>query len=78
MSKEYNGYANWTRWNIALWINNDEGLYNIAKEAMEEHPSIHKAADAILKVLHNLGVTHTPDGAKYSRAGIAEALSYWQ
>ena len=30
---EYNGWTNYETWNVALWIQNDEGLYNIAREA---------------------------------------------
>jgi hypothetical protein len=73
----YNGYAIWTRWNVALWINNDEGLYTLAVDMLEQYGSKTKAADAILQFLHELGITHTPDGAKYSRAAIVEALRYW-
>ena len=31
----YNGSANYETWNVALWIGNDEGLYNIAKRCRD-------------------------------------------
>ena len=37
--REYNGWADWTTWNCALWIGGDEGLYNIAKDC-EDYPEV--------------------------------------
>lgn len=31
----YNGWANYETWNVALWIGNDEFLYNTAKACVE-------------------------------------------
>ena len=33
--KGYNGWANYQTWNAALWIGNDEFLYNTAKACVE-------------------------------------------
>ena len=27
----YNGWKNYETWNVALWLQNDEGLYNMAR-----------------------------------------------
>jgi len=33
--KTYNGWKNYETWNVALWIGNDEVLYDIAKECRD-------------------------------------------
>ena len=29
---KFNGWSDWTTWNVALWINNDQCFNDIAKE----------------------------------------------
>jgi len=33
--KGYNGWANYETWNVSLWMQNDEFLYNTAKACVE-------------------------------------------
>jgi len=67
---EYNGHRSWNAWNVSLWINNDEGLYNMALDQVKAHGR-GKAARIIA---HDLAGEKTPDGARYNRTCIYEAL----
>lgn len=69
----YNGYRNWTQWNVSLWINNDEGLYRVARLLVRMHGK-QDAARRMLRDLNDNGVYETPDGAKYSATAIRAAL----
>ena len=33
--QKYNGWTDWTTWNVALWINNDQCYYSIAKDCKD-------------------------------------------
>ena len=62
--REYNGWPDWTTWNCALWINNDEGLYRIAKTCEDWF-------DFIVSMQY-LEMNKTPDGAKWTEADYDE------
>lgn len=34
--KEYNGWQNYETWNVALWLDNEQGSYNYWRERAEE------------------------------------------
>lgn len=72
-TKGYNGYKNYSQWNQSLWLNNDEGLYLMAKDYCSQY----KREDAVaymLDALNSCGITHTPDRVKWSKAGIRAGM----
>ena len=63
--EKYNGWSDWTTWNVALWINNDEGFYNIAKDCKDYF-------DFLYEMQAMIGSFATPDGADWGEANIEE------
>jgi hypothetical protein len=56
LDTSYNGWANYATWNVALWITNDEGLYNLACQAGDYQTFVEE-----------VGVGYsTPDGVKFA------------
>lgn len=54
----YNGWVNYETWNVSLWIQNDEGLYNFAQEC--------NSYDEVIAGLWDCGSKETPDGVKWN------------
>ena len=54
----YNGWTNYETWNVALWLGNDEGLYNLACEWAEH------GYKSLSHMLMEMSPT-TPDGVKW-------------
>lgn len=70
-AKPYNGYPSWNAWNVSLWINNDEGLYNLALDCVRANKNRHRAARAFCL---NVGATRTPDGGRYNATAVYHAM----
>ena len=51
LSTEYNGWENYETWNVALWINNDEGLYNLAREAGDYQSFVESISEFMTQTL---------------------------
>jgi hypothetical protein len=66
----YNGHRNWTYWNVALWIANDEKMYRQALACVREYGNSREAARWMVDHLPD----RTPDGARYSVANVSAAL----
>ena len=56
-NQTFNGYTNYETWNISLWIQNDETLYNAARTCTNYQE--------LVSLLYNCGSTETPDGVKW-------------
>lgn len=72
----YQGHKNWNHWNVSLWINNDEGLYDLARQAIRDAQTrtTSSRAKAVQYFLDAVGATHTPDGAPYSASSVRAAM----
>lgn len=71
----YHGHRNWAFWNVSLWLNNDEGLYFTLRDAYAATGNKRRAAAYMLGILHDAGITQTPDGATYTQSNIAAAIN---
>ena len=64
-NQKYNGWADYTTWNCALWINNEPTIYNVAAECKDYEEFLYE-----MQVM--CGFPETPDGADYGEADYAE------
>ncbi len=70
----YNGHKNWTQWNVALWIGNDESLYRLARTLVRHHRTRKAAAAAFVQAMAEYAMPATPDGARYSMTAVLAAM----
>ena len=58
-TETYNGWANYETWNVALWLGNDEGMYDLARGYR------HHGYKSLSHVLVELFGPQTPDGVHW-------------
>ena len=63
--EKYNGWTDCTTWNCALWINNEQSIYNIAAVC-------DTYTDFLWEMQAMCGFYSTPDGADYGEANYDE------
>lgn len=71
MNKPYQGHKNRNCWNVALWLHNDEKLYQLVTSTIKNMGSIEAAISPIMCCLPS----HTPDGVKYTKSNVRAALT---
>ena len=54
---DYNGWTNYETWNVGLWLGNDEGLYEVARRALD--------FDHLIEMLNSYGSEFTGDGVRW-------------
>lgn len=70
---KYNGWTNRQTWNVALWISNDEGLYNLAREIARHTNDTDSPYTEFCKQLREYGgdiTIETPDGVAWNDSAL--------
>ena len=62
----YNGWTNYETWNVSLWIQNDEGLYDMARQYRHCLHPYSEFAESIKEC----GSYETPDGVAWTDSGL--------
>jgi len=69
-----NGYETKEQWNTALWLNNDEGFYNLLLNKVELVVYMHMTkTQAVYEMLRDLPAK-TPDGTKWDADTILDLI----
>ena len=67
---KYNGYTSWNSWNVSLWINNDYDMYTTARDTVQRLGYV-RGLKELVRLWEG---KRTPDGARFNRTGIKQAI----
>lgn len=68
----YQGHKDYEHWNVALWLYNDAGLYNLVKRVCEFYDNKH---DAALDLANYFEGGETQDGVEFTVERIEAAIA---
>lgn len=65
-TEKYNGWKNYQTWNVALWIQNDYGLYTAARDFVSRQKD-KNSRSLYRRFIHTIGFerSQTPDRVHY-------------
>ena len=66
-AQTYNGWANYETWNVALYIQNDWSLYQLACDVVRDGGAYGNFVNILRD---NFGRTHTPDNVAWDDVNI--------
>jgi len=61
----YNGWANYETWNVALWMQNNQFLYNTAVACVEYVSDDETPYQKFIRNMHNVDKLTTNDGVRW-------------
>jgi hypothetical protein len=69
---KYRFWKNYETWNVALWIGNDEGLYNMALEVAKRGGGYKEFVEDLKEVSGETPIAfQTPDGVSWTDSGLS-------
>lgn len=75
MTTTYNGYESYDHWNTALWLNNDESMYNLLINETEKAVYMEQSLTQTVTNIMNSLPSKTPDDAEWQRITVADLVA---
>jgi len=77
MCGEYNGWHNWETWNLKLWLDNDESVYNQVLLLARTYSDTYEAGTRLREFVESIWFPELPAGPMADAAGMYLAEVSW-